>query len=162
MNNPPRPPSKPLTAKRKKILDLAMAQLKKTRAQMDPNVLSKIRHIIAANPKVMKGLGLDKMPDEPEPIAPQQQTFNKPQPSTDKPVDKVAEIERKMQAIKAQKKEGEVDAKHQIAAKTQSKSVSDDEEKIDKGHNMEVLAKLMQLKPSEIENIKSILLKNKK
>lgn len=80
---------------------MAMAQLKKTRAQMDPAILKKIRRIIAANPKIMRGLGVDKMPEE-----------NK-------------------------------------------------EEKIDQAKNMDTIAKLMALKPSEIKNIKEVLLKSK-
>ena len=132
MKNPSHPPSKaykgkPLTAKRKKILELAMAQLKKTRAQMDPNVLSKIRSIIAGNPKIMKGLGLDKMPE-------------------DKGTAKKASITQ---------------PKLKPAVAIEKKKISKDEEKIDQAKNMETIAKLMTLKPTEIKNIKEILLKNK-
>ena len=122
-----KPPSKakPLTAKRKQILEKAMAQLKKTRAQMDPTVLGKIRSIIASNPKVMKGLGLDKMP-----------------------VEEGGKLHSRPQKEVADKRRGQQD--------TQEKAT---EEIIDPAHNQEVIAKLMQLKPSEVENIKKVLMK---
>lgn len=159
MKKPPHPPSKPLTAKRQKILNLAMAQLKKTRAQMDPKVLDKIRHVIASNPKVMKGLGLDKMPEDskPERVMHKSKPQAQAQAQAENSACKVAEIERKLKEIKASKATRENKPKIEPVVKPTSKG----EEKIDKGHNMEVLAKLMQLKPSEIENIKSVILKNK-
>ena len=125
-----KPPSKakPLTAKRKQILEKAMAQLKKTRAQMDPTVLGKIRSIIANNPKVMKGLGLDKMPVE-------------------EGGNRVSPISQKDAPNKPQEQKG-----------TQEKAT---EEIIDPAHNQEVIAKLMQLKPSEVENIKKVLMRDK-
>jgi len=150
VKTPPHPPSndkgKPLTAKRKKILELAMAQMRKTRAQMDPSVLSKIRHIIASNPKVMKGLGLDKMPEEKV-----SSTEKKLASLKDKVLKKVPKVEK--QVVAKPVKEN--------ASKKKPQNSSQDEVKIDQAHNMEVLAKLMQLKPGEVENIKAILLKSK-
>lgn len=168
MKTPSNPPSKPLTEKRQKILALAMAQMKKTRAQMDPNILKKIRGIIASNPKIMKGLGIDKMPEDKaeektkekvERKAPVQQAVKKditktggnhPLIKPEKPAPKVAKSVGASQNPQV-KKEG---------AKKATKA--GEEVKIDKAHNMEVLSKLMALKPSEIENIKSVLLGEKK
>ncbi len=129
-----KPPSKPMTAKRQKILELAMAQLKKTRAQMDPNVLGKIRAIIASNPKVMKGLGLDKMPQDRDSHAPQ------------------AVLQEKTHGAPAPMSENK-EPRSALARLSENK-----EEKIDQAHNQEVIAKLMQLKPAEIKNIKKILM----
>jgi len=126
---PKKPPVKvkPMTAKRKKILELAMMQLKKTREQMDPSVLDKIRSVIASNPKVMKGLGLDKMPEE---------------------------------------EGGKLNIRSPHKNITKEKSVEarlkDTEEVVDQVHNQEVIAKLMQLKPSEVDNIKKVLLKDQR
>lgn len=125
MKKPSNPPSKPLTAKRKKVLDVAMAQLKKTRAQMDPSILKKIRSIIEGNPKIMKGLGIDKMPEDK--VLVQREPVEKPARAKPKVVDDTAK----------------------------------GYEKIDQAKNMDVIAKLMALKPSEIENIKAVLLKSK-
>lgn len=47
-----------MTVKRQKILEMALAQLRKSRAAMDPRVLSKIRRIVASSPAIMKKLGL--------------------------------------------------------------------------------------------------------
>lgn len=103
-----------------------MAQLKKTRAQIDPTILRKIRSIIAGNPKIMKGLGVDKMPEE--------------------------------EKLEARPVKPLVEAGHKI---TQGVAEADGAEKIDQSKNMETMAKLMALKPSEIDNIKAVLLKTK-
>ncbi len=151
MKKPPHSPSKsskasvtkqgkkPISVKRQKILDTAMAQLKKTRAQMDPNLLGKIRSFIASNPKIMKGLGIDEVPAE-ESLKPMVMAV-KPRPKAASP-----------------KKDSEPKA-----VKKQQKAVDSEGglEKIDQAKNMEVMAKLMALKPSEVENIKAVLLKNK-
>ncbi len=129
MKNPSHPPSKPskeqgpkpITAKRQKILDSAMAQLRKTRAQMDPKILGKIRSLVESNPKIMKILGVDSVPQE----------------------------EPKVEPVKETKP----------AAEVQVSQENSGAEKIDQARNMEVMAKLMALKPSEIENIKAVLLK---
>ncbi len=69
MNNPPNDDGshnntkKPVSAQRQKILDEAMSQLKKTRGEMDPSIFGKIRNIIAKNPKVLKALGMSKLPN---------------------------------------------------------------------------------------------------
>lgn len=136
LNNPPKPPTKPVNAKREKIMELAMAQLKKTRAQMDPKVLGKIRSIIAGNPKIMKGLGISEMPVEaPKPTPPHESFKVMPPISAPK-------VEIPKESIKVEKPPEKM-------------------EKIDQAKNMEVMAKLMALKPSEIENIKAVLLKAK-
>lgn len=137
MKNPSHPPpksdAKPVSAKRQKILDSAMAQLRKTRAQMDPKVLGKIRSLIAGNPKIMKRLGIDSVPPE--------QGVGKPQSQMPK------EKEVKPQPIRREPAQPKVEGKGA--------------EKVDQAKNMEVVAKLMALKPSEIENIKAVLLKDK-
>ena len=140
--------AKPMSAKRQKIMEIAMAQLKKTRAQMDPSVLKKIRSIIAENPKVMKGLGIDKMPEEKEAKA--------VEPHPKAVSQKAMNIETLLNKVKSDKE--------RKAAQAPEKQVIEPrkgEEKIDQSKNMDVLAKLMQLKPSEIENIKSVIFKNK-
>jgi hypothetical protein len=142
-SKPTTPKVKPMTAKRKKILERAMLQLKKTRAQMDPSVLGKIRSIIASNPKVMKSLGLDKMPEE----------GNMPaKKKTHKEALEKALINSGV--MKGGAKKTVIPAHEEPQAKST-------EEKIDQVHNQEVIAKLMQLKPSEVENIKKVLLKGK-
>ncbi len=138
MKKPPPPPTnKPQTARRKQILENAMAQLKKTRAQMDPQILSKIRSIVASNPKIMKGLGITKMPAEPKTNYKQEERVVKP--LTKQPIEPPV-------------------AKQPVANKP--KPQSGNAEKIDQAKNMEVMAKLMELKPKEIENIKSVILKS--
>lgn len=52
------PAKRPMTAKRQKILDKALAQLRKSRGEMDPKILNKIRRIIAGSPDIMKSLGV--------------------------------------------------------------------------------------------------------
>lgn len=54
---------RPLSAKRQKILEQALAQLRKTRAGMDPKVLNRIRRIIAGSPELMKGFGVEQVPE---------------------------------------------------------------------------------------------------
>lgn len=146
-----------MSEKRKKILDTAMKQLKKTREQMDPAILKKIRGIIASNPKVMKGLGIDKMPEEKKVIAEQA-----PRASVNE--QKALDIETLLKKAKSLQAKKHPEVELQMRSKpeeNQPKSVKSQEVKIDQAQNMEVLAKLMQLKPSEIENIKSVILKNK-
>lgn len=61
MEEPPAPPKKPvrvISQKRQEILDMAFAQLKKSRASLDPGLINKIRRMIAGNPAMMKALGL--------------------------------------------------------------------------------------------------------
>jgi len=143
VKNPPPPPAngkKPMTAKRQKIMALAMTQLKKTRAQMDPTILKKIRDIISNNPKVMKSLGIDEMPQE----APEEKRGGQRLKPVENP---------------SVKKGGAV--KVEPAEPVDKKEIPPKSEKIDQGKNLETIAKLMQLKPSEIKNIKSVLLKSK-
>ena len=134
-----------MTAKRQKILALAMMQLKKTRAQMDPTILKKIRDIISNNPKVMKSLGIDEMPQE----APKEKVAAQRLKPSLKPVEN-AQV-KKESAVKVA----------EPAAPVDTQTTSPKSEKIDQGKNLETIAKLMQLKPSEIKNIKSVLLKEK-
>ena len=126
-----------MTAKRQKILAKAMMQLKKTRAQMDPTILKKIRDIISNNPKVMKSLGIDEMPEE-------------------APKEKIVEQRLKPQLKPVENAQVKKESAVKVAEPAAPKS-----EKIDQGKNLETIAKLMQLKPSEIKNIKSVLLKDK-
>ena len=133
-----------MTAKRQKILALAMMQLKKTRAQMDPTILKKIRDIISNNPKVMKSLGIDEMPEE----APKEKVMEKRLKPSLKSVEKPPV--QKVSVVKVEP-----------AAPVDTEATSPKSEKVDQDKNLETIAKLMQLKPSEIKNIKSVLLKDK-
>lgn len=114
---------KPITEKRKKILEMAFAQLRKSRAAIDPKILSKIRRIVASSPAIMQKLGVtDHL-----------------QPDEDMPLSTKVKVEEKQQKSEP------------ITAK--------DNEKIDQARNMEVMAKLMALKPSGKDKIKSAIKK---
>ena len=64
------------------------------------------------------------------------------------PAEEGGKLHSRPQKEVADKRQGEKD--------TQEKAT---EEIIDPAHNQEVIAKLMQLKPSEVENIKKVLMK---
>ena len=121
---------KPLTEKRRKILDKAFAQLRKSRAAIDPKVLSKIRRIVASSPAIMKKLGIadDLKPDEDMPLSSkvaQKQTVEKPDKKTS----------------------------------GSEETITQESETVDQARNMEVMAKLMALKPSGKDKIKSAIKK---
>ena len=111
---------------------------------MDPTILKKIRDIISNNPKVMKSLGIDEMPEE----APKEKVAAQRLKPSLKPVEKPPV--QKVSAVKVEP-----------AAPVDTEATSPKSEKVDQGKNLETIAKLMQLKPSEIKNIKSVLLKDK-
>lgn len=120
---------KPLTEKRRKILEIAFAQLRKSRAAIDPKVLSKIRRIVASSPDIMKKLGVaeDLNPDQDMPLS-SKASQKKPEPQV------------KAEKVKTAVKETE-------------------HETVDQARNMEVMAKLMALKPSGKDKIKSVIKK---
>ena len=130
---------KPLTEKRRKILEIAFAQLRKSRAAIDPKVLSKIRRIVASSPDIMKKLGVsdDLNPDQDMPLS-----------------NKTKSVEKKSGAPKQT---------HSVPTApknvTSKKAIKKDNEQIDQARNMEVMAKLMALKPSGKDKIKSVIKK---
>ena len=128
MNNPPNDSQKPVTAKRQKILDDAMAQLKKTRNEMDPTIFGKIRGIIAKNPTMMKALGLSELPN---------------------------------QEVKAQAKPAKTPESMPASPKEEGVEKVVDE-KINQEKNLDIIAKLMTIKPSSKEGVKSMIEKSLK
>jgi hypothetical protein len=128
-----------MTAKRQKILDKAFAQLRKSREEMDPRVLSRIRRIIAGSPEMMKKLGLS------ENLKPQ--TIRKEEKPSSQEVAK--------QPVRHQKEE----KASRPLQKTEEKSSY---EKIDQARNMEVMAKLMELSPDNKDKIKSMIKKEER
>ncbi|MCI5060438.1 MAG: hypothetical protein MRY79_05125 [Alphaproteobacteria bacterium] len=102
----------PITEKRQKILDKALAQLRKSRAMMDPKIINKIRRLIAGSPALMKQLGVDetlqaeeKVKKQPEvPKAPKVQKTKKPD---SEPVDqaKMMDVMAKFMDMKPESKE---------------------------------------------------------
>jgi len=130
-----KPASAPISAKRQKILDKAFAELGKSRAAMDPKLLSKIRRMVASSPEVMKKLGLTETlkPDEDMPLS------NK---GSNKTISKLKETQKEASAV------------------SQKKSHSDQSyESVDQEKNMEVMAKLMALNPKGRDLIKSAIKK---
>lgn len=127
--------SKPISARRQKILDKAFAQLRKSRAAMDPSLLKKIRRIIAGNPEIMKKLGVDETlaPDQDMPLS--SKGAVKPLPS---------------QTVKAE-------AATPTKAKSQIKQGNKNYEEVDQAKTMEVMAKFMTLNPDGRDKIKSII-----
>lgn len=77
---------RPMSAKRQKILEMAMMQLRKSRAAMDPKLLSKIRRLVASSPDIMKKLGLTEKlePEEDMPLS--SKSVQKPVSVAAKPV----------------------------------------------------------------------------
>lgn len=152
MENDTRPPLKPLTVKRKKILEMAFAQLRKARAKIDPSILKKIRRMIAGSPEVMKGLGIN---EQLKPVPDKAQIEDK----IDISVDEISRASRREKikeqlAAKAPKKPKKKPAKRAV------QSVDDDRyEKVDQAKNMEILAKLMSLHPKGRDMVKSAIKK---
>jgi len=135
VNNPPNDEQKPVSAKRQKILDDAMAQLKKTRNEMDPTIFGKIRNIIAKNPKMMKALGISELPNqEPKELQPKA----KPKPQS------------QPEAVTVE------------AGKANVNKVNKVDEKIDQEKNLDIIAKFMTIKPSGKEGVKSMIEKSMK
>jgi plasmid maintenance system antidote protein VapI len=56
-DQPPKAPQ--ITEKRQKILDKALTAMRKARGQMDPDVINKIRRMIASSPEIMKKLNVE-------------------------------------------------------------------------------------------------------
>ncbi len=120
MENNSNPPLRPLSAKRKKILDNAFKQLRKARSEIDVGVLNKIRDMIAGNPTIMKGLGVKTAP---KPIA-----------------EKKPDIMPDIMIVPV-------------------KGTVIEREAVDQAKTMEVMAKLMVLKPAGKEKIISVIKK---
>jgi hypothetical protein len=121
-----KPPVKPMSSKRQAILAQAFAQLRKSRAKIDPNILSKIRSIVSGSSDLMKKLGVTQLPksDHDMPLSQKQ-----PAVDTEKSV--------KSMPKKPVEKQGY--------------------EAIDQAKNMEIMAKLMQLKPDGRDDIKAVI-----
>lgn len=135
------PPEAPITAKRQKILDKAFAQLRKSRAKIDPNVLNKIRRMIAGNPAMMEKLGVG---DTLQP----KETSNKTSKSADMPLSgkaPAAPIVKKAEPKKQPKK---------------AKDIQEGYEEVDQAKTMEIMAKLMALNPNGKEDIKQVIKKS--
>jgi hypothetical protein len=138
--------SKPeISKKRQKILDKALAQLRKARGQMDPALLKNIRRMIAGSPDMMKKLGVGN-DLKPEQAKPAKQT---PAPATSKKAVKPPpQPESKLQSKMSET------AKNQELQKPAPVSEKKAEhEKIDQGKNMEVMAKLLELSPDSRDKI---------
>lgn len=130
------PQGKPISKKRQKILDMAFAQLRKSRAAMDPQVLSKIRRIVAGSPELMKKLGLT------EKLTPKR--------------DESMPLSKKVDMRKRQE-EPIVEPKIDNAVKPKIRD--DGYEEVDQAKNMEVMAKLMALNPEGRDLIKAAIKK---
>jgi hypothetical protein len=124
-------PSKPRTisAKRQAILAMAFAQLRKSRAMIDPSILSKIRRIVSGSPDIMKKLGVTDLPK-----AEQDMPLSQKQPA----------LETKAKVSRPKPKK--------VAEKQGNEAV-------DQAKNMEIIAKLMQLNPDGREGIKAVIKK---
>ncbi len=130
---------------------MALATLRKKRAEIDPKVLSKIREKIFSNPAVMKALGIDQedVPKEAPPKAPP-----KPPKATPKAEPKVAPFDVKGVKLSEDEKNllGHVQAimkkqEAQERAKQKSSNPEDRMEKIDREKNLETISKLMKIRP---------------
>ena len=121
---PPKTPQ--ITEKRQRILDKAFEAMRKARGQMDPAVIHKIRRMIASSPEIMKKLGVE------DDLKPKRST-----PMTPKAVNPPKE--------------------KQAAAPQQTqqppRSEADKNETINQQKNMEVMAKLLALKPQGKDKI---------
>lgn len=141
----PIPEKHPMTAKRRAILEGAFAQLRISRAKIDPGILSKIRQIIAKSPEIMSKLGvggnLKSKLDEDMPLSAKQPPSTQKNPRVEP---KQPEVQKKQAAQKQQKN---------------TSKVEEDYEKIDQAKTMEVMAKLMAINPDNKENIKSAIKK---
>ena len=136
MNNPPNDKQNSISPARQKILDEAMEQLKKTRGEMDPSIFKKIRNIIAKNPKVMKALGLDELPNE----------GKKP----------TARAPKKAPIPEKTKQASPVNPKPDV------NQAQPETEIIDQEKNLDIIAKFMSIKPSGKEGVKSLIAKSMK
>lgn len=128
------PIAQPMTAKRQKILEKAFAQLRKSRAAMDPKILSRIRRFVASSPEIMKSLGLTESlkPDEDLPLS-------------SKGLEKKSqETQKKLETKVSQKSPPRIKGNY---------------EAVDQEKNMEVMAKLIALNPDKSEKIKSVIKK---
>lgn len=123
-DQPPKTPQ--ITEKRQRILDKAFEVMRKARGQMDPAVIYKIRRMIASSPEIMKKLGVedDLKPKQSPSPAPKADNFSQ---------------------------------KKQTAAPKQTRqpqrSETDKNETINQQKNMEVMAKLLALKPQGKDRI---------
>lgn len=133
--------SNPVSAKRQKILDVAFAQLRKSRAAMDPSLLKKIRRIIAGSPEMMKKLGVD------ETLAPDQDM-----PLSSKGAEKPRENQENRENLVQR-----APTPQPSAAPKAKKEVKEGYEAIDQEKNMEIMAKLMNLNPDGRSKIKSVI-----
>ena len=122
------PPAKPMSSKRQAILAQAFAQLRKSRAKIDPNILSKIRSIVSGSSELMNKLGVTEPPKA---------DIEHDMPLSQKPP--VAEVR---EPVKVTPKEP-VDKQGYEA--------------VDQAKNMEIMAKLMQLKPDGRDDIKAVI-----
>ncbi len=130
-DHPPHSMGQKISVKRKKILEMAFAQLRKSRAAMDPKVLSKIRRLVASSPDIMKKLGVTEAlkPDDSMPLS-----------------------------GKGTVKEAKAPTKPMKAVKS-TKAPREGYESVDQEKNMEVMAKLMALNPKRRDKIKSAIKK---
>ena len=128
---------RPISAKRQKILAKAFAQLRKSRAKVDPSILRKIRDIVSGSPALMKKLGLSGSEGSADLDMPLSQ--KQPPVMTEERVSTPVEKPKKPKA----------DAKPEY-------------EEIDQAKNMEIMAKLMALNPAAQDDIKAIIKKSGK
>lgn len=136
-----------MTPKRQKILDKAFAQLRKSRAAMDPKILSKIRRLVASSPEIMKKLGIK---DDLKPAVSRKTKVDADMPLSSKPaVTKPVATEKPVERPPPKN----VEKKREAPARDRGY------EKIDQAKNMEVMAKLMALKPRDKEEIKKTIMK---
>lgn len=131
-----KPGERKISAKRQAILAGAFAQLRKSRAKIEPTILQKIRDIVSGSPELMKTLGVTDTPKK-EP----KMTADEDMPLSSKAAPKTA-IDEKVAEHKPKEKGGY--------------------EAVDQGKNMEVMAKLMELSPDNRDNIKAVIKKNQK
>ncbi len=139
---PPKDKVKKVSARRQAILAGAFAQLRKSRAKIEPAILQKIRDIVGGSPEIMQKLGVTEAP----------------KPQKEKSGDAGMPLSKgQIFETAPQKKPNNVPKKKADAPKSKGGY-----EEIDQGKNMEIMAKLMELSPDNRDNIKAVIKKNQK
>ena len=133
----------PITPERQKILDKALAQLRKSRAAIDPAILNKIRRFIAGSPALMAQLGVD------ESLSPQEEAAGAPQEHKKSAMRKADGNPEKVSSKSPPKPSQDTSARH------------DGAEPVDQAKMMDVMAKFMDMRPDNKEQIKSVIKKTR-
>lgn len=158
----------PMTTKRREIVERALAQLRKSRAAIDPSVLKKIRRIVAGSPELIKKLGLTEELIHKEELVKQEALKQAPvkvadadMPLSDKGATK-APPKKQVKAAEVRKAEPKPKARNFKPNKQQEPIGKESYEKVDHAKTMEMMAKFIALKPDAKDGLKSVLKKNQK